>query len=269
MIFLHGYPTSSYLWRNIIPHVAATGARCIAPDLIGMGGSDKPALDYRFFDHVRYVDALIQTLGLDRLTLVLHDWGSAIGLHWAHRHAARVDGLALMEFISPVPSWDHWPKALRAPFTAFRTRGVGETLVLDQNVFIEQVLPGAVVRELTADEMAHYRAPFAERASRQPMLSFPRDLPIGGEPADVVAVTQGYMDWLAQTSIPKILFWGEPGILVLPEHVARYRSTWRNLDCVDIGSGLHYVQEDNPELIGQGIASWLSGPAAIGTAAKG
>lgn len=257
VLFLHGNPTSSYLWRNVIPHVAATGARCIAPDLIGMGASDKPALAYRFEDHVRYLDAFIEALGLGRMTLVLHDWGSAIGLHWARRHPDRVAGIALMEFISPVPTWDDWPAALRPLFTAFRTAGAGEQLVLDQNVFIEQVLPGAVARGLTDAEMQHYRAPFAEPASRRPMLAFPRDLPIAGEPADVVATAQAYMDWLGASPVPKLLFWATPGVLVSPAQVQRYRDIWTNLVCVDIGPGLHYLQEDQPELIGRRIAEWM------------
>lgn len=257
VLFLHGNPTSSYLWRNIIPHVAATGARCIAPDLPGFGRSGKPRMAYRFEDQARYVDAFIEALGLQRVTLVIHDWGSALGLHWARRHADRVDGIAMMEFISPVPSWDDWPDSIRPLFQAFRTPGSGEPLVLEQNVFIEQVLPGAVARGLTEAEMAHYRAPFTEPASRQPMLSFPRDLPIAGQPADVVATCQAYMDWLATSPVPKLLFWGAPGILVLPEHVRRYEQSWQNLKTVDIGPGLHYVQEDNPDLIGRSIAAWL------------
>jgi len=257
VLFLHGNPTSSYLWRNVIPHVAATGARCIAPDLIGMGASDKPDLAYRFEDHVRYIDAFIEALGLSRVTLVIHDWGSAIGLHWAHRHPDRVDGIALMEFISPVPTWNDWPEMLRPLFTGFRTAGTGEQLVLEQNVFIEQVLPGAVVRGLTDAEMQHYRAPFAEPASRKPMLSFPRDLPIAGEPADVVAATQAYMDWLGSSTVPKLLFWATPGILVTPDQVRHFQQTWTNLSCIDIGQGLHYLQEDQPDLIGSGIADWM------------
>lgn len=258
VLFLHGNPTSSYLWRNIIPHVAATGARCIAPDLIGMGGSDKPALAYRFEDHVRYIDALIEAIGLRRVTLVLHDWGSAIGLHWACRHPDRVDGLALMEFISPVASWDDWPQPLHQPFIGFRTAGVGEQLVIEQNLFIEKVLPGAIVRGLSEAEMAHYRAPFTEPASRKPMLSFPRDLPIAGEPADVVAAAQAYMDWLGRSEVPKLLFWSTPGILVTPAQVQRYRQSWANLCCIDVGPGLHYLQEDHPDIIGRGIARWMT-----------
>lgn len=256
VLFLHGNPTSSYLWRNIIPHVAKR-ARCIAPDLVGFGKSGKPDLAYRFEDHVRYVDAFIDAMRLDRLTLVIHDWGSALGLHWARRHPQRVAGVALMEFISPVKSWDDWPESIRPVFQAFRTQGAGEALVLDQNLFVESLLPGAVARGLTEAEMQHYRAPFATRESRQPMLSFPRDLPIAGEPADVVATAHQYMDWLASSPVPKLLFWATPGILVTPADAARYAREWPATQAVDLGAGLHYVQEDAPDLIGTRIAAWL------------
>lgn len=259
VLFLHGNPTSSYLWRNIIPHVATAGARCIAPDLVGFGKSDKPALAYRFEDHVRYIDAFIEALGLRTITLVIHDWGSAIGLNWARRNPQRVAGIAMMEFISPVNSWSDWPEGIRALFQAFRTRVSGEELVLDQNVFIEKVLPGAVARGLTEAEMNHYREPFRERSTRQPMLSFPRELPIEGQPADVVAAANAYMEWLRQTPVPKLLFWGTPGILVTPADAARHAQAMPNLRSVDIGPGLHYLQEDNPDLIGKTIAAWLPG----------
>ena len=256
-LFLHGNPTSSYLWRNIIPHVSPL-TRCIAPDLIGFGGSDKkPELAYRFEDHVRYIDAFIEAMNLQRVVLVIHDWGSAIGLNWARRHADRVAAIAMMEFISPVKSWNDWPEAIRPLFQAFRTPGAGEELVLDQNVFIEKVLPGAVARGLTEAEMQHYRAPFGERGSRQPMLSFPRDLPIEGQPPDVVATAQAYMDWLHASPVPKLLCWGTPGILVTPADAARYARTMPAIETVDIGPGLHFVQEDNPHLIGSRIAEWL------------
>jgi haloalkane dehalogenase len=260
VLFLHGNPTSSYLWRNIIPAVAKH-ARCIAPDLIGFGKSDKPKLAYRFEDHQRHIGAFIEALGLKQLTLVIHDWGSAIGLDWARRHPERVAGIAMMEFISPVPSWNDWPEGIRPLFQGFRTPGTGEQLVLEQNVFIEKVLPGAVARGLTEAEMAHYRAPFPDAASRQPMLSFPRDLPIEGRPADVVAAVQAYMDWLKLSPVPKLLFWGTPGILVTPADAARHAATMPNLKSVDIGPGLHYLQEDNPQLIGATIADWLPAKA--------
>jgi haloalkane dehalogenase len=261
VLFLHGNPTSSYLWRNIIPLVAPK-ARCIAPDLIGFGRSDKPAdLKYRFEDHVRYIEGFIEALGLQRVTLVIHDWGSAIGLDWARRHPDRVAGIAMMEFISPVESWSDWPEPIRPLFQAFRTLEQGKPLILEQNVFIEQVLPGAVSRGLTPAEMEHYREPFRDPATRQPMLTFPNELPIEGQPADVVARVRGYMDWLAKTDVPKLLFWGTPGILVTPPLVGRLERSWQNLRTIDIGPGLHYLQEDAPDIIGRGIADWMEANA--------
>ncbi len=263
VLFLHGNPTSSYLWRNIIPHVA-DGARCIAPDLIGFGKSDKPDIAYRFEDHVRYIDGFIEALGLDRITLVIHDWGSAIGLHWARRHPERVKGIAMMEFIAPVPSWADWPENLQPVFKAFRTPASGEDMVIGQNFFIEKVLPGAVVRGLTDEEMDHYRAPFLDPASRKPMLVFPNQLPIEGHPADVVAAAEAYMAWLASSKVPKLLFWGTPGVLVTPILAARYAASFPNLRSVDVGPALHYVQEDCPDLIGTTIADWMKHPPAAG-----
>lgn len=256
VLFLHGNPTSSYLWRNIIPHVA-TQARCIAPDLIGFGQSDKPDIAYRFEDHVRYIDEFIDALSLRSLTLVVHDWGSAIGLNWARRHADRVKGVAMMEFISPVKSWTDWPEAIRPLFQAFRSPESGRDLVIDQNVFVEKVLPGAVSRGLTEAEMKHYRAPFLEKESRTPMLVFPNQLPIEGEPVDVVSLVEDYMTWLAESQTPKLLLWATPGILVTPSDAARYAKSFPNLRSVDIGAGLHYVQEDSPDLIGHEIAKWM------------
>jgi haloalkane dehalogenase len=261
VLFLHSNPTSSYLWRNIIPHVAKS-ARCVAPDLIGFGKSDKPNIAYRFPDHARYIDAFIEALHLKTVTLVIHDWGSAIGLNWAQRHPDRVNGIAMMEFISPVKSWNDWPKAIRPLFQAFRTPGVGHDLIFEQNVFIEQVLPGAVARGLTSTEMEHYRAPFLNKETRQPMLSFPNDLPIEGQPPDVVSTVESYMKWLSASPVPKLLFWGTPGILVTPADAAHYAATIPNLRSIDIGPGLHYLQEDNPELIGEVIAEWMAAEVA-------
>lgn len=259
VLFLHGNPTSSYLWRNIIPHVVPH-ARSIAPDLIGFGKSDKPDIGYRFEDHVAHIDRFIDALSLDRVTLVIHDWGSAIGLNWARRHPDRVNGIAMMEFLTPVKSWSDWPETLRPLFQAFRTPGTGEELVMEKNIFIEKVLPGAVSRGLTEAEMAHYRAPFTDKTTRKPMLVFPNQLPIEGQPADVAAASKAYMDWLTVTKVPKLLFWATPGVLVTPAAAARYAATMPNLSSVDIGPGLHYLQEDNPDLIGHSIAKWIRDP---------
>ncbi|TAM09026.1 MAG: haloalkane dehalogenase [Nevskiaceae bacterium] len=257
VLFLHGNPTSSYLWRNIIPHVAPL-RRCIAPDLIGMGRSDKPDLAYRFADHRRYLAAFIDALGLSRVALVIHDWGSALGFDWAHHHPDRVERLAFMEFIRPFERWQDWPEFARELFQGFRTPGRGEEMILEQNLFIEKVLPACVVRPLSDTEMDHYRAPFRDPASRKPLLQFPRDLPIEGQPAEVTAAVNGYLDWLTQTRIPKLLFWGHPGVLIPPEAAQRYAHEFPNCRAVDIGPGLHYLQEDNPDLIGRELAAWLA-----------
>lgn len=257
IVFLHGNPTSSYMWRNVIPHVAGLG-RAIAPDLIGMGRSDKPDLPYRFADHARYLEGLLDALALDRITFVVHDWGSALGFDWAMRHPERVRAIAFMEaIIAPVDSWDQFPAEGRELFRQLRTPGVGEALVLDQNVFVEKLLPASVLRGLSEAEMAHYRAPFAERAARRPVLAWPRELPIAGEPADVVALVARYRDALQRSPLPKLLFIAEPGVLVRSPLVAWCKASLPNLDVVSVGPGLHYLQEDHPHEIGRHLAAWI------------
>ena len=258
ILFLHGNPTSSYLWRNIIPHVAPV-ARCIAPDLIGMGKSDKPDLEYRFVDHARYVDGFIEAMGLENITLVIHDWGSALGFHYANRHESNVRALAFMEAIlAPVPSWDDFPPDFKDTFQAFRTPEVGWDLLVNKNVFVEQILPGAAVRKLTEEEMDHYREPFLDPSSRKPVWRWPNELPIAGEPADVVEVVEAYNRWLTATDLPKLLFHGDPGGLIQAPVVEWSRQSMKNLKTVDIGPGIHFLQEDNPHLIGSELASWYS-----------
>ena len=258
VLFLHGNPTSSYLWRNVIPHVSG-GARCIAPDLIGMGKSDKPDIDYRFVDHARYVEGFIEALGLGDVVLVLHDWGSGLGFDWARRHADRVRGLAFMEAIlTPVPSWDVFPEGAREMFQAFRTPEVGWDLIAKQNVFVERVLPGSVVRKLSDEEMDAYRAPFPDEASRKPVWRWPNEIPIEGEPADVAEAVGAYSAWLQETEVPKLLFAATPGALIPAPMVEWARSALPNLEVVDLGEGIHYLQEDHPEEIGRGIARWVA-----------
>jgi len=257
IVFLHGNPTSSYLWRNVIPHVRDVG-RCIAPDLIGMGRSDKPDIGYRFVDHALYIDGFLEALGLDRITFVVHDWGSALGFDWAMRHESRVRGLAFMEAIlGPVPSWEQFTPQGREIFKKLRTPGVGETMVLDHNMFVEQLLPGSVVRRLSPAEMQDYRAPFVERTARKPMLAWPREIPIAGEPADVVTVVSRYRYALCQSQLPKLLFTVEPGMLVRAPLVAWCRASLPKLDVIALGRGLHFVQEDHPHAIGEHIAAWV------------
>lgn len=256
ILFLHGNPTSSYLWRNVIPHVRPL-ARCIAPDLIGMGKSDKPDIEYRFFDHVRYVEGFIARLGLRNLTLVGHDWGSALAFHYAMRHEENVRGLAFMEAILlPVPSWEASRPEFRAVFQAFRTPEVGWDLIVNKNVFVEQVLPRATVRQLSEAEMDSYREPFREPGSRRPLWRWPNELPIAGEPPEVVAAVEAYNRWLQQSDLPKLLFYGTPGAFIQAPVVAWCQEHLKNLKTVDIGPGIHYLQEDNPHLIGSELANW-------------
>lgn len=256
LVFLHGNPASSYLWRNVVPHLTPS-YRCVAPDLIGMGRSDKPDISYRFVDHARYIAAFLDALQLERITFVLHDWGSALGFDWAMRHPERVHGLAFLEAIlTPVPSWDTFPEGARETFQGFRTPGVGERLVYEENVFIERMLPGSIVRTLSEAELDHYRAPFREPSSRKPMLVWPRELPIAGEPADVIAIVESYRAALTRSNIPKLLLTGDPGGLIRAPLIAWCKQNLPNLEVVQVGAGIHYLQEDSPDAIGGSVAAW-------------
>ena len=204
IVFLHGNPTSSYLWRNVIPHLAGLG-RCLAPDLVGMGDSGRtPDGSYRFADHARYLDGWFDALGLKHhLTLVVHDWGSALGFHWAHRNQASVKGIAYMEAIVRPVTLSEWPEAARKVFIGMRSPA-GDEMVLKNNVFIERILPGSILRKLTEAEMTAYRKPYLEAGeSRRPMLTWPRQIPIDGEPAEVTAIVKAYADWLSHSALPK------------------------------------------------------------------
>jgi len=256
VLFQHGNPTSSYLWRNVIPHVAPH-ARCIAADLIGMGRSAKPKIAYRVEDQARYFEALVEALDLNEVVLVLHDWGSALGLDWARRQEERVRGLALMEFILPRPTWLDVTPAAAEVFRAFRS-DLGRTLLVDENRFIEQVLPAGVMRKLADEEMTAYREPFLDPASREPVYRFPNELPIAGAPADVWAMAEAYQAWLLETEIPKLFFWADPGSLIPPKRAAWLQARPRYCTSVPLGPGRHFVQEDHADHIGAAIADWLS-----------
>jgi len=256
VVFLHGNPTSSFLWRNVIPRVEGA-ARCLAPDLVGMGQSGKaPAGRYRFVDHARYLDAWLDALGLDRnVTLVVHDWGSALGFHWAHRHPERVSGLVYMEAIVRPVSWAEWPENARKIFQGIRSPA-GEDLVLRKNVFVERILPASVLRPMRDDEMAVYRAPYREPGeSRWPVLQWPREIPIDGEPADVVAIVEAYGTWLAQSAVPKLFVNADPGSILVGAQ-REFCRTWPNQDEVTV-KGLHFIQEDSPTEIGHAIRAFL------------
>jgi haloalkane dehalogenase len=261
ILFLHGNPTSSYLWRNIIPHVTPY-ARAIAPDLIGMGRSDKPDIEYRFFDHVRYIEGFIEELGLKNITLVIHDWGSALGFQYAMRHESNVKGLAFMEAIlAPVPSWDEFPEAGRELFQGFRTPGVGRDMILNQNMFVEllQMEGKGIVRKLDEAEMEHYREPFRLPSSREPVWRWPNEIPVAGEPADVFEAVTSYNQKLQQSKLPKLLFYATPGFFFGAPMVQWTKENLKNLKAVDIGPGIHWLQEDNPHLIGSELANWYQG----------
>ena len=255
--FLHGQPTSCYLWRNIIPHLTGAG-RCIAPDLIGFGNSDTPDIEYRFFDHARYLFGFIETLGLEHITLVIHDWGAGLGLYYARQNPYRIKAIAMMEpVLASVPSWDEFPADFVEMFRGFRTPEVGWDMLVNQNMFIEGVLPAAIVRELTEEEMDAYRAPFRDPADRKPLWRWPNELPIAGEPADTSEAVDANFAWLHETEIPKLLFHASPGAILPPEALGML-SGIPNLTTVDLGAGIHYLQEDHPHEIGEGIAGWLA-----------
>ena len=256
VLFLHGNPTSSYIWRNIMPSVAPIG-HCIAPDLIGFGQSGKPDIEYRFFDHVRYLDTFLDKLEISSAYLVAHDWGTGLAFHLAARRPEFVRGLAFMEFIRPMPTWNDFDPAAVEIFKKFRTPGEGEKLIFDENAFVERVLPAATVRKFTDEEMTVYRAPFLTPESRRPTWRFPNDLPIAGEPADVYLTMEEAHRALAESSYPKLLFGGDPGALVSPAFAESFASTLKNCRLVHLGAGRHYLQEDNPTAIGSVIHDWL------------
>jgi len=257
--FLYGNPTSAYLWRNIIPYCEPLG-RCIAPDLIGMGDSQKllpsgPG-SYRFTEHRDYLDALLDHLGIhDRVTLVLHDWGSALGFDWANRHRSAVKGIVYMEAIVRTLSWDEWPKSMTPIFAGFRSPA-GDAMVLDNNVFIEQVLPASIIRKLSEEEMNEYRRPFLQPGEdRRPMLTWPRQIPIEGEPEDVTAIVDSYSQWLSQSELPKLFINADPGA-ILRGPARDYCRTWPNQSEVTV-KGIHFIQEDSADEIGEAIVNWL------------
>jgi haloalkane dehalogenase len=255
VLFLHGNPTSSYLWRNIIPYVTPT-ARAIAPDLIGMGRSDRPDIPYRFFDHWRYVEGFIEALDLRNITFVVHDWGSALAFHYARRHESNVKGIAFMEAILRPATWEDFPGGFKLMFKLFRTPVAGWLLIVAMNFFVRQILPQATARKLTAEEMRRYAEPFSTWASRRPVLQWPREIPIDGNPADVERTVRSYSNWLEVSELPKLLFHATPGGLIPPPLAEWVKANFKNLEAVDIGQGIHYVQEDNPHQIGEALAAW-------------
>ncbi len=261
VVFLHGNPTSSYLWRNIMPHVAGQ-ARCLAPDLIGMGDSDK--LDdpgpgsYRFVEHREYLDGFLDAVGLGgNAVFVIHDWGSALGFDWGNRHRDRTRGFCYMEALVRPVTWEEWPEAAKAVFQGFRSPA-GEAMVLEKNVFVERVLPGSILRKISEEEMAVYRRPFAAPGEdRRPTLTWPREIPISGEPEDVVEIVRAYSEWLAASDVAKLFIDAAPGA-ILTGAQREFCLGWPNQTVAKV-KGSHFIQEDSPDEIGKALSDWLRG----------
>lgn len=255
ILFLHGNPTSSYLWRNVIPHLTGVG-RCIAPDLIGMGKSDKPDISYRFEDHYKYLSGFIEQLGLKNITLVIHDWGSALGFHYANLNRENVKAIAFMEAVILPAKWSEFPKSYRLPFKMMRAPFVGWVMISVMNSFIEKVLPGSVSRKLTEVEMDHYREPYKTINSRKPLRQWPSEIPIDGTPADNHQYVQDFNQYLQATEMPKLLIYAKPGAILRKAQVKWCEENLKNLTTAFMGTGLHFIQEDNPDFIGKEILKW-------------
>ena len=260
IIFLHGNPTSSYLWRNITPHLEEVG-RCICIDLLGMGDSEKldqsDANSYRFEEHYDYLNQAIDLLTDQKnIIFVLHDWGSALGFHWSHMHPNSVIGIAYMEAIVKEMTWDDWNENSRSLFQGFRSEA-GESLILDKNYFIEKVLPGSIIRDLDESEMNEYRRPFLNSGEdRRPTLSWPREIPMNGEPKNVCDLVNAYAEWMQINDMPKFFINAEPGV-ILTGKMREFCRTWKNQKEISV-KGLHFIQEDSPDEIGNGLSSWYN-----------
>lgn len=260
ILFLHGNTTSSYLWRNIIPHVSGQG-RAIAPDLIGYGKSDKPNLEYRVFDQIKYVEGFIEEMDLDNITLVIHDWGSAIGLHIAMAHPEKIKAIAMMDaHLKPMDAWDEFAddEATIKGFQAFRTPTIGWDLVTNKNVFMEQLFPSVIKRDLKQEEMETYLSPFPTPESRRPIWRLANDIPVMGQPADTHELFATYSEKLTKSDLPKLLLSFEPGLIIREEQLEWAKTNLKNLDVVQVGDSIHFVQEDDPHGIGRAISNWLN-----------
>lgn len=255
VLFLHGNPTSSYLWRNIIPYMVPH-ARCIAADLIGMGKSDKPDLDYRFVDHAKYLESFISKVDLNRVVIVGHDWGAALGLYYAMRHETKVAGVVFMEtFIKPF-QWREMGIVERFIFKMFRHPIMGPKMIMGNNFLIEKGLPMLTRRKLSEEEMDNYRRPYTHPSSRKPIQAWPREIPIDGEPRDVHDIICNYRIRMERSSIPKLLLWGSPGLLIKKQDVRELREKLKNLKVAFVGRAKHYLQEDQPHRVGSSLAEW-------------
>lgn len=260
VVFVHGNPTSKYVWRNVLPPVASS-ARAVALDLPGMGDSDKPSPAPRFGEQCDAFEAFVEALGLGEIVVVGHDWGAAVGFDYARRNPARVRGIAFMEGVLPPafpqPSFEAMGPDVGAMFRAFKDPDKGRELIVEQNFFIERVLPDNIMRKLTAAEMEAYRAPFVDPRAREMLLRWPREIPIAGEPEDVVRRMEAIEQFISATPIPLLLLHADPGVVVQTPSVDWYRRVCERLEIVHVGSGLHFLQEDQPEAIGYAIAAWI------------
>lgn len=254
-LFLHGNPTSSYLWRNIIPHLETHG-RCIAVDLIGMGKSDKPDLDYTFLDHYKYLKGFIEKLDLKDITLVVHDWGSGLGFHYSFEHPDNICKIAFMEAIVRPMKWSQFPPAQKPGFMMFRTPVIGFVLLSVFNMFLKVILPQLIVRKLTHEEMQNYLEPFKTVASRKAIRVWPTQIPIDGKPSEMHHIVVNYSEFLQKTDIPKLMLTVQPGAAINNETAKWCQDNFKNLETVHLGKGLHFVQEDHPDAIGKAIAQW-------------
>ena len=255
ILFLHGAPTSSYLWRNIIPYLTSQG-RCIAPDLIGMGKSDKPDIAYGFQGTYEYLDAFIEQLDLKNITLVLHDWGSGLGFHYANLHRDNIKAIAFMEAMYDIPTLFDMPASTRMGLRMMKMPGFGWLMVNVANMFIKKMLPDLVMRDLTKAEMKHYAAPYPTIKSRKPLLAWPLDVPFGGKPEAVAQAVSSWNKWLTITDIPKLFFYVSPGVAIKAKDVEIIKESMQNLKTIDLGPGIHFVQEDYPHEIGAELAKW-------------
>lgn len=257
MLFLHGQPTSSYLWRNIIPHLQKK-ARCIAPDLIGMGKSDKPDIAYTFEDHYDYLENFIDRLNLKNVTLVIHDWGSGLGFHYANKHRENIKGIVFMESLFKPLSWDEFPGGFRIMFRLFRTWFIGWLMITAGNMFLKKLLPNFSLRKLNQEELDYYNEPYPTRSSRKPVRMWPKQLPINGKPKNMHDIISAYGKWLTESNLPKLCIYAHPGAIIKEEGVKYIKDNFPNTEMVDIGEGMHYLQEESPHTIGKAISDWYS-----------
>lgn len=256
ILFIHGNPTSSYLWRNIVPYLTQQG-RCIAPDLIGMGKSDKPDIDYTYEDHYSYLNIFIEEKGLKNITLVVHDWGSGLGFNYAANNPDNIRGIVFMEALTrPFESWSSLGEQEREFIQGIKTPDVGEEIILKNNVFVEQFLPNSVFRGLTEEELDVYREPFKTPESRMPILKWARQIPIAGNPANIQEIVSNYYNWLQISSTPKLMIHVSPGAIITDEVATELKALLPNIESVHIGQGHHFIQEDHPHQIGEAISLW-------------